>query len=70
MFIPVMAAWTYALMNCFLLAAKKAFKPEALSNMVGRGGRLVVSVGRLVVLVVSGLEASALVVGEGSSICS
>jgi len=39
LFLPLMAAWTYALINCCLLAAKGAFKPEAMSNMVGRRRR-------------------------------
>lgn len=34
LFVPVMAAWTYALLNCALLAARGAFRPEALSNLV------------------------------------
>ncbi|KIZ00837.1 Protein transport protein yif1 [Monoraphidium neglectum] len=34
LFVPLMAAWTYALLNCVLLALRGKFRPEAMSNMV------------------------------------
>jgi hypothetical protein len=40
LFIPLMGGWTYAFINCCLLAVRGAFKPEALSNMVRAPGRL------------------------------
>jgi hypothetical protein len=38
LFVPLMAAWTYALLNCVLLALRGKFRPEAMSNMVGSRG--------------------------------
>jgi hypothetical protein len=34
LFIPVMAAWTYALLNCVVLTLNGKFQPEMMSKMV------------------------------------